>query len=65
MFDDIHKFKRKSNAEQYKINAKVMEKIEIADSHIETQDLSSAREAIIEGKYLININPYSHRYIYI
>ncbi|KAL4231106.1 hypothetical protein ACF0H5_008689 [Mactra antiquata] len=44
------KFKRKSNEEQYKANDKVMHKLIDIDSALDLQDLSAAKEAIIEGK---------------
>lgn len=52
---DIPKFKRKSNEEQYKINSRVLEKIETAGSHVQAQNLTAAHEAIVQGKHNIDI----------
>jgi hypothetical protein len=46
----LQKFKRKSNEEQLKLNAKVIDKLAVAQAAVETQDLSSAKDSIIPGK---------------
>ncbi|XP_053375474.1 uncharacterized protein LOC123557092 isoform X1 [Mercenaria mercenaria] len=50
---DVPKFKRKSNEEQFKLNAKVIQKIEGAHSAVESEDLSSAKEAIIQARDML------------
>ena len=47
---DAPKFKRRSNVEQFKQNSKVMAKLDLAESHIEKQNIADAKESIIEGK---------------
>ncbi|XP_052809281.1 uncharacterized protein LOC128237738 [Mya arenaria] len=50
---DIPKLKRKSNEEQYKINSRVLEKIETAGSHVQAQNLTAAHEAIVQATELL------------
>jgi hypothetical protein len=50
---NVPKFKRKSNEEQFKLNAKVIDKLAVAQAAVETQDLSSAKDSIIQGKLKI------------
>lgn len=45
-----YKFKRKSNEEQYKVNNKVLDKIQDCDRNIDTSELSQAKENLAEGK---------------
>ncbi|KAL4231908.1 hypothetical protein ACF0H5_009484 [Mactra antiquata] len=50
---DIPKFKRKSNEEQYKINAKVVNKLTDVESALESQSIDTAKECLIEAKELL------------
>ncbi|KAH3841396.1 hypothetical protein DPMN_114858 [Dreissena polymorpha] len=49
-FLDVPKLKRKSNGEQDKSNAKILENIDIASTAIDSNNIQSAKEALIEGK---------------
>ncbi|KAH3891855.1 hypothetical protein DPMN_015964 [Dreissena polymorpha] len=49
-FLDVLKFKRKSNEEQYKSNAEILENMDIASTAIDSNNIQSAKEALIEGK---------------
>ncbi|XP_052256625.1 uncharacterized protein LOC127861933 [Dreissena polymorpha] len=49
-FLDVPKFKRKSNEEQYKNNAKILENIDIASTAIDSNNTQSAKEALIEAE---------------
>lgn len=51
-----YKFKRKSNEEQYKVNNKVLDKIQDCDRNIDTSELSQAKENLAEGKLYFQIN---------
>ena len=44
-----YKFKRKSNEEQYKVNNKVLDKMQDCERYIEQADLSKAKANIAEG----------------
>ncbi|XP_060572473.1 integrase/recombinase xerD homolog [Ruditapes philippinarum] len=50
---NVPKFKRKSNEEQFKLNAKVIDKLAVAQAAVETQDLSSAKDSIIQAWELL------------
>ena len=44
------KFKRKSNEEQFKVNSKVMLKLDEAEKSIESSNTEKTKEKIVEGK---------------
>ena len=46
---DAPKFKRKSNEEQFKQNAKVLSKLEEVESNINSQNIQDAKQSLIEG----------------
>ena len=47
---DIPKFKRKSNEEQFKHNAKVICKLDESTENIDALDVEKGKEKITEGK---------------
>ncbi|KAL4229229.1 hypothetical protein ACF0H5_012268 [Mactra antiquata] len=49
---DIEKpnFKRKSNEEQHKLNAKVLDKMQSANEYITSNQIEAAKEALSDGK---------------
>ena len=47
------KFKRKSNEEQYKINDRVLSKLEEANQSLSTENIDKTKESIIEGNILL------------
>ncbi|MEW8545047.1 MAG: hypothetical protein AB2693_16100, partial [Candidatus Thiodiazotropha sp.] len=47
---DIPKFKRKSNEEQFKRNAKVLCKLEEAEKSLESRNIEKGIENVLEGK---------------
>ena len=54
-----YKFKRKSNEEQYKVNNKVIGKIQDCERSIDSSEISQAKENLAEGMlYFINITSY-------
>jgi len=44
-------FKRKSNEEQFKQNAKVYSKLQEAEGHVNSENLAAAKQSIMEGIY--------------
>lgn len=61
-----YKFKRKSNEEQYKVNNKVISKIQDCERNIDSSEFSQAKENLAEGMlYFISFNSYIFTYIYI
>ena len=52
---DIPKFKRKSNEEQFKHNAKVICKLDEATENIEALNVEKGKEKITEGKVFYSI----------
>ncbi|KAH3723454.1 hypothetical protein DPMN_049242 [Dreissena polymorpha] len=49
-FLDVPKFKRKSYEEQYKSNAKILENIDIVSTAIDSNNIQSSKEALIEAE---------------
>ena len=49
---DYPKFKRKSNEEQFKQNAKVMFKLDEAEKSLELNNVEKSKESIVEGNFL-------------
>ena len=47
---EMPKFKKRSNEEQFKLNAKVMHRLEEAEKCIETSTAEKTKEKIVEGK---------------
>ena len=47
-----YKFKRKSNEEQYKVNKKVLEKIDDCDRNLTSSKVQEAKENLAEGMVL-------------
>ena len=47
---DFPKFKRKSNEEQFKQNAKVLCKLDDAEKSLEVRNVDKAKESVLEGK---------------
>ena len=50
---DAPTFKRKSNEEQFKLNRKVLAKLQETESHIERNNIADAKQSVIEGIYHI------------
>ena len=48
-----YKFKRKSNEEQYKVNSKVLGKVQDCERNIDQAELSQAKENLAEGIWFI------------
>ena len=48
-----YKFKRKSNEEQFKVNKKVMEKIDDCDRSLKESEIQQAKENLAEGRDLL------------
>ena len=54
-----YKFKRKSNEERYKVNNKVIGKIQDCERNIDSSEISQAKENLAEGMlYFINFTSY-------
>ena len=47
-----YKFKRRSNEEQFKLNKKVLWKIEDCESNLDLAELDKAKENLAEGKFI-------------
>ena len=48
-----YKFKRKSNDEQFKVNKKVMKKIDDCDRYLNESEIQQAKENLAEGRDLL------------
>ena len=46
---ELPKFKRKSNEEQFKMNSKVISKLNHAETALVSENVESAKESLIEG----------------
>ena len=47
-----YKFKRRSNEEQFKLNKKVLGKLEDCESNLDLAELDKAKENLAEGKFI-------------
>lgn len=47
---DMPKFKRRSNEEQFKQNAKIISHIEEAETALDSDNVPQAKESILQGK---------------
>lgn len=47
-----YKFKRRSNEEQFKLNKKVLGKIEDCESNLDLAEFNKAKENLAEGKFV-------------
>ena len=47
-----YKFKRRSNEEQFKVNSKVMQKVQETSNCLQTDRLDEAKENLVEGKII-------------
>ena len=47
-----YKFKRRSNEEQFKLNKKVLGKIEDCESNLDLAEFDKAKENLAEGKFI-------------
>ena len=48
-------FKRKRNEEQYKVNSKVLSKLEDSAQSLENGNMATAKDSILEGNLLVVI----------
>ncbi|MCG8046810.1 MAG: hypothetical protein N0E48_14445 [Candidatus Thiodiazotropha endolucinida] len=52
---EMPKFKRRSNEEQYKLNSKVMLKLDEAEKSVDVTNLEKTKEKITEGMFRYNL----------